>query len=237
MLHDPLVQEATPLVASQAAAHAPQLSESWSMSTSQPFAGFMSQSANPGLQTMLHEPFVHEAVPFVPSQADAHELQFCGSLVRSTSQPFDALRSQSANPELQTMMQAPLMHEAVPFVESHTVPHALQFWGSALRSASQPLAAFMSQSPKPALHPPMPPEPPAPVVPPDPDMPPMPPAPPDPDMPPMPPAPPDPDMPPMPPAPPDPDMPPTPPAPPPPFPPAPPLPLEVDDVVLGEMTP
>src|SRR5262245_3916929 len=44
------------------------------------------------------------------------------------------------------------MHDEVPFVAAQTFPQAPQLVRLVLRFASQPFAAFLSQSPKPVLH-------------------------------------------------------------------------------------
>lgn len=78
--------------------------------------------------------------------------QFC-SVPSCVSQPFAALLSQSAKPELHPMpLQTPATHCGVPPVLLQTFVHDPQWAGSATVLVSQPLPRFASQLPNPALH-------------------------------------------------------------------------------------
>ncbi len=71
---------------------------------------------------------------------------------RSTSHPLAGLLSQSAKPSLQlATAHRPPTHAGIPWAIAHAVPHAPQCAGSVCVFDSQPLAALMSQSAKPAL--------------------------------------------------------------------------------------
>jgi hypothetical protein len=69
------------------------------------------------------------------------------------SQPFAAFMSQLPKPALHEATEhAPATHAGVPFGIAQRLPHAPQFNTLLLKSVSQPLAALMSQLPKPAVH-------------------------------------------------------------------------------------
>jgi len=77
--------------------------------------------------------------------------QFERLFVRGVSQPLEALPSQFAKPSIHgPPTQRPASHRcALTPRAMHGRPHAPQLHASVSTSASQPLAAFMSQSPKP----------------------------------------------------------------------------------------
>ena len=65
-----------------------------------------------------------------------HEPQFLGSFDTLTSQPFEATRSQSANPGAQMRAQLPDVHTAVAFgPAAQALPQLPQFCGSFFVSA------------------------------------------------------------------------------------------------------
>ena len=71
----------------------------------------------------------------------------------STSHPLAGLLSQSAKPALQVpTAQRPPTHAGIPLAIAHAVAHPPQCAASVCVFDSQPLAALMSQSAKPALH-------------------------------------------------------------------------------------
>ncbi len=142
----------------QAFPQRPQLCELDVRSTSQPFAGFMSQSAKPMLQVpTAQRPAAHAGIPFAITHDVAQAPQCAASVRRSTSQPFAGFMSQSAKPSRHApSVQTPIAHDDAALGSAHTVPHAPQFESLVAVSASQPLAGFMSQSAKPALHTPTP---------------------------------------------------------------------------------
>src|SRR5438132_1692590 len=81
--------------------------------TSQPLAAFMSQSANPWLQTPTpHTALTHEAAALGGiGQVLPQPPQFIGSVAMLTSQPVFGSMSQSENPGAQLMIaHAPLVH-------------------------------------------------------------------------------------------------------------------------------
>ena len=74
--------------------------------------------------------------------------------VRSTSQPFTGLASQSAVPAAQVMPHTPPAHTAVDDApDGHARPHAPQLAVLVRMFTSHPLPGFPSQSAKPALQP------------------------------------------------------------------------------------
>ena len=150
--HEPLEHDGVPLAPLHTFPHDPQFDALVEVLTSQPFAALMSQSENPALHAIEHEPLEHDGVPFEPLHALPQEPQFDVFVPVFTSQPFTALISQSANPALHAMAQLPALHEGVPFEPLHALPHDPQFDALVLVFTSQPLAALMSQSAKPALH-------------------------------------------------------------------------------------
>ena len=119
---------------------------------SHPFAAFPSQFAKPAEQVIPQTPPVQLAVPFAPllhTVPHAPQLdRFADVLV---SQPFARLVSPFPYPDVQVIPQAPDVHVAAPFDALHTVGQVPHCPGVVLRLTSHPLAALLSQSPKPAL--------------------------------------------------------------------------------------
>jgi len=138
----------------QTVPHAPQLAVVVRVSTSQPFAGFASQFAKPGLQVNPQVPAVHVATEFATGAHALPHIPQCVVLdVTSASQPFAAVASQLPNPIAQRRAQAPAAQVAVEFApEGQTARHEPQLAMSARTSVSHPEATLPSQSPKPALH-------------------------------------------------------------------------------------
>jgi hypothetical protein len=101
---------------------------------------------------MPQAPAAHIAVALASEQGRLHAPQFAGDVAMFTSQPLAASPSQSAKPSLQVMPQRPAVHDAVPLVPLHALPHAPQCATVFCRFTSQPFAALRSQSPNPALH-------------------------------------------------------------------------------------
>lgn len=78
--------------------------------------------------------------------------QWAASVVRLISQPFEAVPSQSPNPELHpATAHVPVAHVAVAFGRLQGIPQAPQFV-SVARSVSHPLTMLLSQLPHPAAH-------------------------------------------------------------------------------------
>jgi hypothetical protein len=106
----------------------PQFAGEVLVSTSQPFAGLPSQSANGGVQlTMVQAPLEHPAVAFGRLQTVLQTPQCEGFVWRFVSHPSPALPLQSPKPAAQVMEQTPFLHAGVPFVALHTRPHPPQF--------------------------------------------------------------------------------------------------------------
>ena len=152
MAHDPPEHDGEPFEPLHTLPQAPQFDALEPVLTSQPLATLISQSEKPALHAIEHEPLEHDGVPLAPLHTFPHEPQFDVFVPVFTSQPFTALISQSANPALHAMAQLPALHEGVPFEPLHALPHDPQFDALVLVFTSQPLAALMSQSAKPALH-------------------------------------------------------------------------------------
>jgi hypothetical protein len=118
---------------------------------SQPLPALLSQLPKPLLQVMLQVPELQVVVPFVVLQALRHPPQLAVSVFRLVSQPLRVSLSQLENPVLQVIVQVPLLHAAVPFVEPHTLPQAPQFAVLLAVFVSQPLVSFPSQFARPGL--------------------------------------------------------------------------------------
>ena len=100
---------------------------------------------------MTQPPVEHAAVACGSEQVRPHIPQLVADVLRLVSQPLAAFASQLPKPALHAATaHAPLVHAGVALGSEHARPHAPQ-WLTALRVlVSQPLATFMSQSPKPA---------------------------------------------------------------------------------------
>jgi len=133
----------------------PQLAPLVSVFTSQPFMGFMSQSAKPGEQAATVQAPI--AQPCSATLGRAHSLpqrpQWSGLVAVAVSQPVVESPSQSPKPALHmSIAQEPIRQAAVALRTEHVRPQTPQLLLSARASTSQPLAGFMSQSTKPSAH-------------------------------------------------------------------------------------
>ena len=147
-VHVPAVHEADAPANMHALPHIPQCDVLVPRFTSQPLAGFVSQSAKPALQlATAQRPVAHAAVAFGRLQAVPHVPQFVAELVTSTSQPLAALMSQSPRPVAHAATpQRPIAHAAVALGRLQRIPQPAQWFASLWRLTSQPLEASMSQS-------------------------------------------------------------------------------------------
>jgi len=94
---------------------------------SQPFAAIKSQSPNPLLQEVSAQvPVWHVPTPLVYVHALLHIPQFVFDVFLFVSHPLFGLPSQLAKPIAHIGVHIPLMHEVVPFVFVHVVPHEPQ---------------------------------------------------------------------------------------------------------------
>jgi len=107
----------------------PQFDGSVLVFTSQPLAGFLSQSAKPGLQVAtVHKPLAQPAVPLAMEQTCPQLPQFFGSEATLISQPLLTSPSQFAKPGLhEAIVQVPLEQDPVALAGEHVTPHAPQF--------------------------------------------------------------------------------------------------------------
>jgi hypothetical protein len=114
--------------------HAPHEAGS-SRLASHPFDGFESQLPNPAAHCSPHVLIAHVAVAWAAfAHTNVQLPQRSGSLRVSTSHPFAALPSQSANPDAHVMAQVPAVHDRVLFGPAgQTVPHVPQFSASVSR--------------------------------------------------------------------------------------------------------
>jgi hypothetical protein len=129
--------------AGHAAPHAPQAALSVRVSTSQPLAGLMSQSAKPAAQAVTaHAPAAHDAVALGSAHARPQAPQWVVAVVTSVSQPLAAAPSQSPKPAAQRpTVHSPAAHPLVAALASAQArPHAPQWAGSIAVLAQNALA-------------------------------------------------------------------------------------------------
>jgi hypothetical protein len=150
MAHEPVEQVAAAFVLVQAVAHAPQCASEVRL-CSQPLAEFPSQSPSPGVQSVATQAPVAQ-VAFLPAKLQVvPQLAQSVRVLSAVSQPFAGLLSQSPKPALQMVSaQVPVAQLAVAFARAQGMPQAPQL-DVVVSGASQPLAAFTSQFPKPAV--------------------------------------------------------------------------------------
>src|SRR5262245_17025716 len=108
----------------------------------------MLPSSTPG-KLALQLPWLQNGV--ICGQMLPQPPQFLGSVLGLTSQPSTPSMLQSMKPGLHCSEQTPLEQVAMAFWLEHGLPHAPQAARLTLRSASQPFAGLLSQSPKPML--------------------------------------------------------------------------------------
>jgi hypothetical protein len=126
--------------------HAPQLLVVV-MAVSQPLATLLSQSAKPELHLILHVDPTHVPVPPDWLQPLPQPPQLFASLVVLISQPFPALLSQSAKPELHDEIEhVDPEHASVALFVLHALPQPPQLFLSVAVLTSQPFAPLPSQS-------------------------------------------------------------------------------------------
>jgi hypothetical protein len=136
---------------------APQLKTSSATTVSQPSSAIgaagLIQLPNPSAHVGVHCPLAHAVLTaLAPEQAKPQLPQWAVDVRKSTSQPSAALLLQSAKPMVQVKPHIPLVHVAVEFGPlGHALPHIPQLLTFPTLT-SQPLAATMSQSAKPAEH-------------------------------------------------------------------------------------
>src|SRR2546428_811327 len=135
----------------QALPQLPQLAMSPVVSVSHPLATLLSQLPKPLLQVIWQAPALHAGVPLLLEQTFPQAPQCAVLALVSVSQPLATLPSQSPKPASQAIWQAPALHEGVPWLFEHALPHAPQLL-TVVTSTSQPSAAFPLQSAKPGLH-------------------------------------------------------------------------------------
>jgi hypothetical protein len=150
--HCPAAQLGAPLIALHAPPHTPQCCALVARSVSQPFSAMLSQLPLPAAHTVEHWPAAHNGVPPTDEHTVVHVPQRVGSVSRFVSHPFCPLPSQSPNPGLHAIEQAPLLQVGVPVLPSHCLPHTPQLFASLISGTSQPFAASPSQLPHPGLH-------------------------------------------------------------------------------------
>jgi hypothetical protein len=102
------------------------------------------------LRGAAHDPFTHAPV----AQVIPHAPQLFVSLRVSVSQPFVGFMSQSAKPVSHVATaHAPIRQAGVAWARVHVRPQAPQCATEPVTSVSQPLAAIVSQSPRPVAQP------------------------------------------------------------------------------------
>jgi hypothetical protein len=121
------------------------------VSVSQPFAATASQLANGAVHAPIAQaPPTHEGVAFGGEQRAPHAPQFSGSVRVSTQLPPQRAGVIGVQPLVQAREAPPsaITIEQVGVAPEQAFPHAPQETDRE-RSASQPFAAALSQSPKP----------------------------------------------------------------------------------------
>lgn len=148
----PPAHDGVPLLLLHTLPQPPQLPALVFTLTSQPLAGLPSQSAKPALQlAMSQTPATQLEVPLAATHSFPQVPQLLGSVFLLTSQPSPGrpLQSRLGLMQLESL-QALFAQEPRPPGKMHCLPHTPQFWSSDCTLASQPVAAVLSQSPKPA---------------------------------------------------------------------------------------
>ncbi|MBI5518037.1 MAG: hypothetical protein HY909_29975 [Deltaproteobacteria bacterium] len=130
--------------------HPPQCAALVRVSASQPLPGFPSQFPKFVAQVKPQAPPAQVAEAFEGTGHAFPQPPQCAAVVRvSVSQPLPRSESQSPKLVLQVMAQATRAQPGVALARAgHTLPQAPQF-DTSVRSASQPLVATPSQSPRP----------------------------------------------------------------------------------------
>lgn len=147
MPHTPPLQLGVPPVVEHWLPQAPQLFTFVAVLTSQPLAALLSQLANPCEHWMEHCPAEQLGDPLTVLQACPQAPQCSAFVPRSTSQPLDAVPSQSAYPELHDWIaHAPFEQVGVAFGRLQALAQAPQLDTLVLRFTSQPSVAFPLQS-------------------------------------------------------------------------------------------
>jgi hypothetical protein len=128
MEHIPLTQAPAAFAGAHTVPQPPQLLAEVRVSTSQPLAGLLSQSAKPGSHTAEHEEPVQVLVWCGPAaQRRPHEPQFIGSVAGADSQPLAGSWSQSACIASHVVVQRPEAQTALPPAVLHGLPQRPQF--------------------------------------------------------------------------------------------------------------
>jgi hypothetical protein len=152
----PPAQAAVAWASAQGRAHAPQLSGSESVFTSQPSPGIALQFADGEMHGPIRQmPPWHVESAFGMVHTLPHVPQFDGSLRVFTSQPVDASLSQSEKPAWQFVSsQALALQRWFALSRLHAKPQVPQFSVLADRLTSHAFARSPSQFAKPSLQPP-----------------------------------------------------------------------------------
>ena len=148
-VHAPALHPAVALASEHVLPQRPQLRGSVPVAVSHPSEASPSQLAKPVLQVIVHAPEAHAAVPLVRLHATRHPPQFDTSVLRLTSQPFDAVESQSPKPVLHdATVHALATHAPVALTGAHVRPHAPQFSALVLVSTHMPLQVVTGVGPQ-----------------------------------------------------------------------------------------
>jgi len=147
----PAVHAPEALAGAHACPHPPQFAVPAAMSVSQPFAGSMSQSANPATHDATAQlPARHAGTAFAGAHDAPQPPQFTTLVRMFASQPFAAFPSQFSKPLAHTMVQPDATHAGDAFVRAgHAIPQRPQFATDEVTSVSQPFVSFASQLPVP----------------------------------------------------------------------------------------
>jgi hypothetical protein len=116
---------------------------------SHPFVSSESQSPKPASQMFTHIPSLQLRVAFVGAapQALPHVPQLVSVVLRSTSQPFNTIASQSPKGGSQPpTAQAPITQDSIAFGSEQALPQEPQF-DTVVSGVSQPVDIMLSQLP------------------------------------------------------------------------------------------
>jgi hypothetical protein len=140
------MHEGVPFCTAQTLPQPPQAATLLTVAVSHPFETVASQLPYPDAHEIEQLPAEQDAAPWFVLQTFPHAPQFDVFVAVFTSQPLDAVMSQSANVESQlTTWHVPVAHDSTAFGSEQTTPHPPQF-DVVLRFTSQPFAGLPSQS-------------------------------------------------------------------------------------------
>src|SRR5688572_29493283 len=146
--HSPSSHTGVPPLSLQCVVQSPHVSGA-PRSASHPSAMSPLQSSNPGSHSASQTPSTQTPLALSGRQRSPHAPQWDTEEPRSASQPLFGSPSQSSKPGVQVGTHSPSSQRVRPCSLSHGISHPPQWPTSVAKSASQPVSASSSQSPKP----------------------------------------------------------------------------------------